>query len=128
MTASDLVRARAQRLITNDALGAAYGLQQSGIAQLASLPARLFLQSFPEARVFSDDDSGGYMRYHVINPEDATATVAGESVEMTLNAIHDVRSPVSAQIQTTLSIETAEKLAHQLHAALMMARAHKANR
>jgi hypothetical protein len=36
------------------------------------------------------------MRYHVINPEDATATVSGESVEMTLNAIDDVRNPVSA--------------------------------
>lgn len=68
------------------------------------------------------------MRYHVINPEDATAVVSGESIEMTLNAIDDVRSPVSAQIQTTLSIETAEKLAYQLHTALMMARAHRANR
>jgi len=68
------------------------------------------------------------MRYHVISPEDATATVSGESVEMTLNAIDDVRGPVSAQIQTTLSIETAEKLSHQLHAALMIARAHRANR
>ena len=70
----------------------------------------------------------GNMRYHVINPEDATATVSGESVEMTLNAIDDVRNPVSAQIQTTLSIETAEKLASQLHTALMIARAHRANR
>jgi len=68
------------------------------------------------------------MRYHVINPEDATASVSGESVEMILNAIDDVRDPISAQIQTTLSIETAEKLAHQLHAALMIARAHRANR
>jgi hypothetical protein len=68
------------------------------------------------------------MRYHVINPEDATATVSGESVEMTLNAIDDVHSPVSAQIQTTLSVETAEKLASQLHSALMLARAHRANR
>ena len=68
------------------------------------------------------------MRYHVINPEDATATVSGENVEMTLNAIDDVRGPVSAQIQTILSIETAEKLAHQLHEALMIARAHRANR
>ena len=68
------------------------------------------------------------MRYHVINPEDASAIVSDESVEMTLNAIDDVRSPVSAQIQTTLSIETAEKLASQLHAALMIARAHRANR
>ena len=68
------------------------------------------------------------MRYHVISPEDASAIVSGESVEMTLNAIDDVRSPVSAQIQTTLSIETAEKLASQLHAALMVARAHRANR
>ena len=66
------------------------------------------------------------MRYHVINPEDATATVSGESVEMTLNAIDDVHNPVSAQIQTTLSIETAEKLASQLHTALMIARAHRA--
>jgi hypothetical protein len=68
------------------------------------------------------------MRYHVVNPEDASAIVSGESVELTLNAIDDVRSPVSAQIQTTLSIETAEKIASQLHAALMIARAHRANR
>ena len=68
------------------------------------------------------------MRYHVINPEDATASVSGESVEMILNAIDDVRGPVSAQIQTALSIETAEKLAYQLHAALTIARAHRANR
>jgi hypothetical protein len=68
------------------------------------------------------------MRYHVINPEDASATVSGESVEMTLNAIDDVHNPVLAQIQTTLSIETAEKLASQLHTALMIARAHRANR
>jgi hypothetical protein len=128
LTANDFVRARAQRLITNDAPEAAYGLQQLGIARLASLPARLFPGFFSDARAFNDDDSGGHMRYHVINPEDATATVSGESIEMTLNAIDDVRSPVSAQIQTTLSIETAEKLAHQLHTALMMARAHRANR
>ena len=68
------------------------------------------------------------MRYHVINPEDVTAAVSGESVEMTLNAIDDVRRPVSAQIQTTLSIETAEKLVHQLYSALVVARAHRANR
>ena len=128
MTASDFVRARAQRLITNDAPEAAYGLQQSGIVQLAPLPARFFPESFSEACAFNDNDSGGLMRYHVINPEDATAMVSGESIEMTLNAIDDVRGPVSAQIQTTLSIETAEKLAHQLHTALMMARAHRANR
>jgi hypothetical protein len=68
------------------------------------------------------------MRYHVINPEDASVTVSGENVEMTLNAIDDVRGPVSAQIQTTLSIETAEKIASQIHAALLIARAHRANR
>jgi len=52
----------------------------------------------------------------------------GESVEMTLNAIDDVHNPVSTQIQTTLSIATAEKLASQLHTALMIAPAHRTNR
>lgn len=68
------------------------------------------------------------MRYHVINPEDAKVIVSDENVEMTLNAIDDVHNAVSAQIQTTFSIEAAEKIASQLHAALMLARAHRANR
>jgi hypothetical protein len=68
------------------------------------------------------------MRYHVINPEDATVRASGEYIEMILNAIDDVRRPVSAQIQTTFSIEAAEKIASQIHAALLMARLQRANR
>jgi len=68
------------------------------------------------------------MRYHVINPEDAQVIVSGENVEMTLNAIDDVHNPISAQIQTTFSIKAAEKIASQLHTAVMLARAHRANR
>jgi hypothetical protein len=42
LTADATVWAAAQRLHTNDTLGAAYGLQQSGIARPCPLPARLF--------------------------------------------------------------------------------------
>jgi CheY-specific phosphatase CheX len=68
------------------------------------------------------------MRYHIINPEDATATASGERIEMSVNAIDDVRGPVSAQIQMTFSIEAAEKIISEFHAAVLVARLHRANR